>query len=119
MAAQAHSFVQQHWNKVTYTNNKFLKIYKKHASIAVESDFENNINVKSILSIFLFPLKIILKKITCRNNHICLHNLGRKRKLLSCVSTKFISSPFILAFRHRPHVKISFAYIRCNETCEV
>lgn len=39
MAAHAHSFVQKNWNKLTSSNNNFLKIYKKHASIA---EFENN-----------------------------------------------------------------------------
>lgn len=98
-AVQAYSLVQKHWNKFTCTNNNFLKIYKKHASIAVESDFENNTSVKNILRVFLFPLKIILKKITCRNKNICLHNLGKKRKLLSFVSNKVYLFSFHLDFQ--------------------
>lgn len=43
MAAQAHSFVQKKWNKLTSSNNNFVKIYKKYASIA---DFENNASVR-------------------------------------------------------------------------
>lgn len=54
MAAKAHSFVQKNWNKLTNSNNNFVKIYKKHASIA---DFENNASVKNILRGFFISFR--------------------------------------------------------------
>lgn len=83
MAAQARSFVQKKWNKLTSSNNNFVKIYKNDASIA---GFENNANVKNILSGFFISFRINSEKITCKS--ICLHNLGQKRKWLSIVSNK-------------------------------
>lgn len=70
MAAQAHHFVQKNWNKLTSSNNNFVKIYEKHASIA---DFENNASVKNILRGFSISFRtnsekkslVVIKTFAC------------------------------------------------------
>lgn len=50
MAAQAHSYVLEYWNKFTGTNNIYVfLIYYLNASTAVESNLKSNTSVKIIL----------------------------------------------------------------------